>query len=1496
MTDNFDKLKSLFISNPSSGITESQRIICSVSKFETYKDFYTYHFENAHVSTCQAEWSIPEMAITCHDCAIDPQSCVCLRCFLNGNHQGHSYEISTGSIGNCDCGDFSLWKSSGFCTEHQGHQSNEHPENYLDEKLRETLTDIIFKACFESLEFLRTRDDRKSKLIIQFVSSFLKFGDGFRRLIAISLTEKIDFKRLISNVFESSLSFNQSLQQLCGGLINDQVFKTNFAMVNYDLILTKIIPDIYSTFPSDPISTKHAPFTKFWFQSYSPDPMKVAIEKFNWDWVSFAINFCEIFKEMFNLKLIVRYDINFPSVFSEISSNIYNAANVQPNEETQCLFDGLFSKALNHGTKRSKSNNTVVSVSFHEEHPEDYYYSIFLFNTTFYKVMKCFKLRKNLKFDVLIDQLDKTIDISPIFCINHNQNGNENDLFISKYVDKTEDISSILKNKQSKRDVPIERYFMSFHNGSAFFYAFPLFDSLASLFSQDNMSRIKIARLLSLSKYKKLRIQLGIVTLKNIIALVCSHQSLTAKYNYSILEYILPTVNNPLFINFGIPRIFSLLQLFIGLQSEDDKKLNEFSLKEFFAFEMARELGIFDDFTTNDYVDENTVEKQKEMIFSFLYLSLLLNVERTLFNFNGYYFMEEQIIYALKQGKNSIDQINKMCNSFVARMNKRNTDFDSIISKVAVSNLANKDSNAEDKDSYFTLKEGVEWKSISAINPLNGQKVLLNKEISKNPNKLIKIPKFSDESNYFFNPSIKIKANPEAKDDEDNLDSDGLNIKLKEFLMTPTVLAIVYHTLRTNADKNELNDHLAMNILVLISKFAEESSDIPLLEPSTVIQYNSTVIDLISKIKKVVFKISTDEEGNTNITNRLSRQNFRTFLNIKIGSSDLEPKSLIEILIVKGKLGKDALQQLSVDVEIDKNQSQKDSMKEAKKKLANKLKQNIMDHYKTVISSFNVNDDDATEETAEQECSDENCSICFSSKNDQILSYPLFIYRTKFPFIVDKPPLIENIGHSEAAVDDDNDIKSDQTEANLGGEYSLLLMLRRMFQERRQQSQKEEEEEEETQTSDLSQNVPKRCTEGNNFIIQFSLCQHPIHPSCVTRKWFQCPIDRSVKNGFLPCIDKFDPKLICSSEKVEPSSIQKSIVDSISSFISNFTSLFDLSVDKEKNLFIELIKSIAGLIVTFEARLRSLPDCLDSAKTKLLSRNLFLTVWYAYRLHGKPQIESTMKLTLFQKFIMKLIECDELEGIQNKKKEAFQQILTSFIQNDNLFFEKEQKRREKEIYLFLKRACLSDYFLLNDDLIVDQNQNKFIDWDEILSISFLIEKFKISLKSLNEDFEFKPIVFTKLSKEFIRLASEPFNFPVDKSSVYSVYNIIDYNFLIENHDDFDDENSETIEKVRDYSKNIQTFSGKNIFSELLFNYNKKPYPLVFIQIGKSASQVIVVCNNNIALLKPFYVDKFGCADIGFRRYQPLFLNEQKYERIVDQILSGDFSYNIQPYK
>lgn len=70
----------------------------------------------------------------------------------------------------------------------------------------------------------------------------------------------------------------------------------------------------------------------------------------------------------------------------------------------------------------------------------------------------------------------------------------------------------------------------------------------------------------------------------------------------------------------------------------------------------------------------------------------------------------------------------------------------------------------------------------------------------------------------------------------------------------------------------------------------------------------------------------------------------------------------------------------------------------------------------------------------------------------------------------------------------------------------------------------------------------------------------------------------------------------------------------------------------------------------------------------------------------------------------------------------------------------------------------------------------------------------------------------------------------------------------------------------------------------------KFYPTVLLFIGKSASSVIVIDGYKKVSLKPFYLDNFGCTNIGFIRNKPLFLYEEKYSRVTDLILSGDFSF------
>ena len=169
--------------------------------------------------------------------------------------------------------------------------------------------------------------------------------------------------------------------------------------------------------------------------------------------------------------------------------------------------------------------------------------------------------------------------------------------------------------------------------------------------------------------------------------------------------------------------------------------MNDFSLKDFFAFEMAREIGLFDEHIDTDKSDFDSIKQQ--MIFIFFYLSLLIVIERTLFNFDDHKFMREQIIFELKRGVSNLNKLDDLLDYHVC-----DSDFfDKVISEVAsVRKNKSSDSNSSgDQGVSFDLKEGIEVNLISAINNINDEKSLMNNEISKHPNKILNIQKFEPE-------------------------------------------------------------------------------------------------------------------------------------------------------------------------------------------------------------------------------------------------------------------------------------------------------------------------------------------------------------------------------------------------------------------------------------------------------------------------------------------------------------------------------------------------------------------------------------------------------------------------------------------------------------------------------------------------------------------------------------------------------------------------------
>lgn len=157
-------------------------------------------------------------------------------------------------------------------------------------------------------------------------------------------------------------------------------------------------------------------------------------------------------------------------------------------------------------------------------------------------------------------------------------------------------------------------YYYSFHNGSSFFYSMPLYDAFVTIVGLENIFKVNIARFLLNEKYQPLRIKLAIITMKKILSFYCANQSIILKKNLSIIDLYSNLTNNPKCATDSIARYLPVFQLLIGLKcnSEDD----EFSLKDYFAFEIAREIGIFDDFGSNDYEYEDINENQSKMTFS----------------------------------------------------------------------------------------------------------------------------------------------------------------------------------------------------------------------------------------------------------------------------------------------------------------------------------------------------------------------------------------------------------------------------------------------------------------------------------------------------------------------------------------------------------------------------------------------------------------------------------------------------------------------------------------------------------------------------------------------------------------------------------------------------------------------------------------------------------------------------------------------------------------
>ena len=162
---------------------------------------------------------------------------------------------------------------------------------------------------------------------------------------------------------------------------------------------------------------------------------------------------------MKNMYTLMRKPLrSIPNFFFEFVA-VRRATTFLNDDQIQNLFDIIYTDILSKGSKKgfekTGKNDTIISTSFSDDIRLEY---LFSFNNVFYDIFKAFKSKKNLKLDKMFEELNKIIDIRPIFLLGKNVHGEENDKFVSRFIQKDDHFDfnqvfydSLILTKSKKR-------------------------------------------------------------------------------------------------------------------------------------------------------------------------------------------------------------------------------------------------------------------------------------------------------------------------------------------------------------------------------------------------------------------------------------------------------------------------------------------------------------------------------------------------------------------------------------------------------------------------------------------------------------------------------------------------------------------------------------------------------------------------------------------------------------------------------------------------------------------------------------------------------------------------------------------------------------------------------------------------------------------------------------------------------------------------------------
>lgn len=204
-----------------------ETIFCN-GKFSNIDEFSLWVKGNFQSLRCTTSWTKPTLVVQCETCRIDKLACICLPCYLNGDHKGHKVSLVTSYKGFCDCGVCMSMKKEGFCRLHSSHAKK-------DIHLLNDVESFNFQKCFgvglSIAHELAIYDPQEFHTLFKWMMGLAKLCLDIRYCLAKAFVDNFDLPQFFLDSAIISYKSSEIAYYLFTILVNEECFRNKMVEV-----------------------------------------------------------------------------------------------------------------------------------------------------------------------------------------------------------------------------------------------------------------------------------------------------------------------------------------------------------------------------------------------------------------------------------------------------------------------------------------------------------------------------------------------------------------------------------------------------------------------------------------------------------------------------------------------------------------------------------------------------------------------------------------------------------------------------------------------------------------------------------------------------------------------------------------------------------------------------------------------------------------------------------------------------------------------------------------------------------------------------------------------------------------------------------------------------------------------------------------------------------------------------------------------------------------